>query len=423
MPTYDPRVFRPRLSGRRPAWLALGAICVLVASIGTWNLLRYPPGAGYDAVAHMAYADGLVFGGRLPHGTGEFHNPPGYYAVAGTLDWVARRLGAGEPHRAGMALNLLFLLGTVLLVWQLARELWPGRTRLAIGAAAFAALFPATVKAAAMFHPEMMSLFLCTLALWTSVRSFADRRYVLALGAVLGAAQLTRAFAVWTVLAVAIAFVVARRWRELAVVLAIAALIPLPWYLHQRLTYDRWQVFNRPVPTKPIYERRPVDFYVDPGVPAVVTAPYRPHFLNRALPTSYAELWGDYFGAWTWVGLGKPAAPVRHQLQLQSVVGLLPTLLAVAGWLALLLASLRSPPRLAVAILPLLGIAGYLYFTVSYPSHDGDVLKGSFMLTTMAGWALGFGYALERLRGRLFQVVLALLAVCALAELPFLLYG
>ena len=105
------------MAGSRPArYAARPAICAFVVVLGAWNALRYPPGFGYDAAAHMAYADGLVPGGRLPHGTGEFHIPPGYYAVAGSLDWVARKLGAGEPHRAGMAVNVLFLLGTVLLV-------------------------------------------------------------------------------------------------------------------------------------------------------------------------------------------------------------------------------------------------------------------------------------------------------------------
>ena len=49
---------------------------------------------------------------------------------------------------------------------------------------------------------------------------------------------------------------------------------------------------------KPIYERRPASFYVDPGLPDVFTAPWRPHYLNRAIPTTYTELWGDYFGIW-----------------------------------------------------------------------------------------------------------------------------
>ena len=105
-----------------------------------------------------------------------------------------------------------------------------------------------------------------------------------------------------------------------------------------------------------------------------------------------------------------------------ATVGLLPTFLAIGGWLALLIASLRAPPRLAVALLPGLGILGYLYFTVSYPTGDGDVLKGTYLLSTTAGWALGFGYGLDRMPRRLFIAAVALLAVGAIVELPFLLY-
>ena len=81
---------------------ALAAICAFVVVLGTWNVLHYPPGKGYDAPGHIAYADGLVPGGHLPHGINEWYTPPGYYALAGSADWVVRKLGAGDPHRAGM---------------------------------------------------------------------------------------------------------------------------------------------------------------------------------------------------------------------------------------------------------------------------------------------------------------------------------
>jgi hypothetical protein len=414
------------VAGSRRSRLALAAICAFVVAVGTWNTVHYPPGRGFDALDHMSYADGLVPGGHLPaHGTGEYYTPPGYYAVAGSLDWVARKLGASAygAHRAGMAVNVLFLLGTVLLACRLARELWPGRERIALGAAAFVALLPVGVRTEAMFHPETMSLFLCTLGLWLCVRTFTDRRFAVALGLALGVAQLVRAFSLWTLAAVALALAVGRRFRELVIVVVLAAAVAAPWYVHQRIEYGGSPVFNRPTVTKPLLERRPLRFYVDPGIPDVVVEPYRPNFVNLALPTTYAELWGDWEGVWTWRWPGPPTGMQRHLLQVQSLAGLLPTLAALAGWLLLAPGSLRSPPRLAAALLPPLGILGYLYFTVSYPTPDGDVLKATYMLTTTTGWALAFGVALDRLRGRAWPVAAALLAVCAVAELPFLVYG
>jgi len=85
----------------------------------------------------------------------------------------------------------------------------------------------------------------------------------------------------------------------------------------------------------------------------------------------------------------------------------------------------RAPALLPVALLPGLGILGYLYFTVSYPTSDGDVLKASYMLTTAPGWALGFGLACDRIaaRGPRWGLALAaVLAVIALLSLPFLVY-
>jgi hypothetical protein len=262
------------------------------------------------------------------------------------------------------------------------------------------------------------------------VRTFADPRWAWALGVSLGAVQLVRAFGLWTVAAVLIALLAGRRWRELAISVVLAAAIAAPWYVHQRLEYGGSPAFTQPTTVqgrgasgrpKPIWQRRPLRFYVDPGVPAVITAPWRRHFLNRALPTTYTELWGDYFGVWTWKG-PRPPDDVRARLQLQSVLGLLPTLVAVVGWILLLARSLRRPPLLALALLPGIGMLGYLYFIVGYPTPDGDVLKGTYMLSTATGWAFGFAYALERLRGNWYTLALALLCICALLEVPFLVY-
>jgi hypothetical protein len=110
-----------------------------------------------------------------------------------------------------------------------------------------------------------------------------------------------------------------------------------------------------------------------------------------------------------------------------SIVGLPFTLVALAGWLALLGFAVRHPGRSAerqlVALLPLAALAGVVYFATSYPTPDGDTVKGSFMLTAVPAWAACFGFAFDGLRVRFhrfsaaFVVVLVLLSLVAV---PFL---
>ena len=61
--------------------------------------------------------------------------------------------------------------------------------------------------------------------------------------------------------------------------------------------------------------------------------------------------------------------------------------------------------RQLVALLPLAALAGVLYFATSYPTPDGDTVKGSFMLTAVPAWAACFGFAFDGLRSRVPTVL------------------
>jgi hypothetical protein len=411
-----------------PGWYrpAIGALLALVLALALVNAARFPPDGGYDAVHHIAYADGIVHG-HLPSAVGvsEYYSPPLFYALAGSLTWVGGKVGLGEPHRAVLGLNALVQLGTAVLLLALARELWPGRHLLHAAALGYFAFLPVTTRLGAMFHPEPLDLLLVTAGLYLCARMLRRRsfgaREAVALGVVLGLALLVRQFALYGVGAAGLALLLGRHYRALAVTALATAVVAGPWYVRQAVEYSSPVGFaETPTVQKPIYERRPASFYVDPGFPSVFTAPWRPHYVNRAIPTTYTELWGDYFGIWRWRGDAATLTPaVKRDLRVQSFVGLLPTLLAVGGLVALL----RRRCWLVAAV-PVLGLAGYAYFTIGYPTADGDVLKASYMLTTATAWALCFGYAVDRLaRRRAVGWTLAIvLAAAALAELPFLLY-
>ncbi|HEU5280302.1 MAG TPA: glycosyltransferase family 39 protein [Gaiellaceae bacterium] len=402
------------ITGRGTSLFAAALIAALALGAG-WNAYRYPSGGGYDVRQHREYADLLIHHGKIPgpETRSEYYTPPLFYALAGAASVVGEQVHPGDPHKLGQVLNWLVLVATAAVVWLLARELFPRRPWLQLSALAFFCFLPVVLRVGAMFHPEPLSMLLSAVAVLLAARMLGrgDLRWQLALatGVALGLGQLVRAFSLWTFAAVVLAFAVARAWRPLAVVVLVTAVVTAPWYVRQTVEYGN-PVFDRPTKDEPVWSRRPACFYVCLGLPDVVTQPIRPHFRNEAIPTTYSEIWGDYFGVW------------RGSRERQSVLGLLPTLLAVAGWLLLLVRSRGSPARLPVAVLPGLGLLGYLYFTVGYPTPDGDVLKASYMLTTAPAWAIAFGYAVDRLPSRLRPVAAVVLGASALAALPFLLY-
>jgi hypothetical protein len=403
----------------RSSTVAAIAIAVAFVLVTGWNAAKYPSGLGYDVEQHEQYADLFIHHGEIP-GAGtrsEYYTPPGFYALAGIATLIGEQVHSGDPHKLAQVLNWFVLLATAAVLWLLARELFPGRRWLQVAALGFFCFLPVVLRVGAMFHPEPLSLLLTSVALLLAARILGRREYrlplTIACGVVLGLGQLVRAFSLWTFAAVVIAFLVARvPWRVLAVVVVATAVVASPWYIRQAVKYGN-PVFDRPTPNKPIYDRRPARFYVGLGLPQVFTDPTRPHFVNEAIPTTYSEVWGDYFGVW------------RGNRERQSFLGLVPTLLAVVGWIGLLVLARRRPAMLPVALLPGLGILGYLYFTVSYPTPDGDVLKASYMLTTAPAWALAFGVACDRIasRGCGWAVALGIVLVTiVLLSLPFLLY-
>jgi hypothetical protein len=395
--------------------LVAAALVAVFALVAGWNAYKYPSGSGYDVTQHREYADLLIHHGEIPgpETRSEYYTPPGFYALAGVATVVGEHMHSGDPHKLGQLLNWLVLLATAGVLWLLARELFPNRPWAQVAALGFFCFLPVVLRVGAMFHPEPLSMLLTAVALFLAARMLGrpDYSWQLAVvtGLALGLGQLVRAFSLWTFAAVVLGCLVARAWRPLSLVVIVTAVVASPWYIRQAVKYGD-PVFDRPTPHESIWDRRPASFYVGLGLPEVFTDPIRPHFRNEALPTTYSEVWGDYFGVW------------RGSRERQSFLGLIPTLVALVGWLLLLARSWRVPGRLPTAVLPGLAILGYLYFTVSYPTPDGDVLKASYMLTAAPAWALAFGYGLDRLPSRARLVAAVVLVVSALATIPFLLY-
>jgi 4-amino-4-deoxy-L-arabinose transferase-like glycosyltransferase len=426
----------------RASSIGSAAILALLAFIAVRNAFTYPTRAGYDAPEYIAYARDLVERGDLPpEGTGAYYTPPGFPVLAGAATRLGTALGLDEPERLAQLLNALAIVATGVLVFLLARILWPRRALLWVSAVGFYAFFPTVLKTGAMFHPEPLEMLLTAGALVVLARMVRTRDYswrlAVPLGALLGLGQLVRAWSLWmVVLSMIILVTVAVTDRALrrsalgalGIAVVVAALVPSPWYAHQALRYSN-PVFDQPQPDEFLLARRPLAFYFDARFPDVVTHPWRDRFNDRFLPVFYTETWGDYFGFWSWGSTrGERTDAIDAELTRQSALGLLPTGIALAGVFALLALALtrprEDPGRLVVSLPPVIATSAVLYFAVAYPTKDGDTIKGTYAMAAVPALAVSFGFAFDRLSQRPWVgiVLASVLAASALAMLPFLVW-
>ena len=422
----------------RPYRTLVGAILAAEAALLGWDAWHYDWLRGYDAYANDLYADIVAADQRLPSEaeSGAWHTPPLWFAVAGALRRAATGLGWEHVQRPGQLLAAAAGLAVCVLILLVSRSLWPERRVLHLVALAVAGTSPALVRASAMYHPETLAVALATGGILVAIRGLGSRptvRVGLGAGSLLGLAALTRGWAL-PVLAAVLAVLALdgcrrRAWGPSVALLASALVLVGPWLVNQQVAHGDPLAFNRVAPPESLLERRPASFYLGPRALRVFDHPVTPLFRNELVPHLYADWWGDWALTWDSPPPPEPAvllpSHVVAQRARQSLVGLVPTTLALSGIVALALLAARSRSA-ALAVLPLAtaGVAlAYLLFAVRFPSTAGDTIKATYLLMTLPATSIGAAFVVDTLwpGGRAWGIALAAaIATLVAVQLPFL---
>jgi hypothetical protein len=445
------------------AWLTIALSLLMIVYVGAWNAAKYPIILGYDAQPNAAYGHILLDQHHIPRPdqSGESNQPPAYYFLAEVASragheifgWLeARPFTAQLPeasYRGAQILNVVLVFLTALCVLWLARVIAPDRPWVWAASVGFFAFLPVVSKVEAMLHPENLNMLCSAAAIAALTHMLVRRRFsrfpLIVLAVAVGLGLATRLSMIFIVVALGLGTLYAasdasiRRiipWRKVGAVVAVVGVIALPWATYravvqhsgplngtsrliQSALHPRQHLLSDWMTTHADF------FHLSSGV---FTSPWRSNFKNEALPETYVEMWGDWLGNFAWSSYDpSPSAPVQHVLEDQSYIGVLPTLLAIAGWLALVGRAARRNRALApLALVPLLTVGGYLYRSYVALTHDGDLLKAVYAVNSAPVWALGFGLATAWLgsRSRLARYgMIVLFAIFAVLELRFTMYG
>jgi tetratricopeptide (TPR) repeat protein len=425
----------------RVAWCLAIA---LAAGVRGWNALAGPLLWGYDAGGHLQYVLHLDVYRALPwadQGWSLFH-PPLHYG----LGWLLAQAGSGGILMRGLSLlgGGLSLATAACAAWWVGRAA-PGRAELPLVAFCAVAFLPVQLAVGNMPGNEMTQSLLAVAAftsfaagelrggpawrrdlrsgLWLGLALLAKHNAVLSLAALSASPLLLSLFEA------APRRALVRGAGRAALIGGVALLLAAPVYLRNVAAFgtpfpaagDVFPLVSWIESQQPPGERSLGDYLSFPPRLFVEPDPLAPHLLR--------SVWGSvYLSAWAETHLEPPEATRPRELRVRGVLaalGLLPTLLALAGAL-LVVRDARRGRLLASAVplralgLPLLaltaaGVAGMLVFSWRVPTWAA--LKASYLLPLSLPFAFFLCRALEALadRARLRSLLLALLSVTALA--------
>jgi uncharacterized repeat protein (TIGR01451 family) len=310
-------------------------------------------------------------------------------------------LARSEAWSAGQLIALVCGAGFLLVTGLIAREVWPGNDRRAVAAGGFAAAYPVVYRMSVLFHPEMPFALLCALALLVFLR--ASRRgwptgLGWALGALLGAAAITRQPAVVIIVCFAAAAIYLARRQAMPFLGRAAILVVLiagPWWGYAAARWHNPLQSNLAPRQSLMMSSQPLSFYVSFPLRRLVVHPYRDDFSNQLLPKLHADLWSDWFEV---IHGRDPTHLERITASSQSVLGLVGDALALGGLFALalpgairVLRGSRTPANVGLGLLAVLALSAFAAFVVElvrFPQRYGDPIKSSYLLFTAPAWAI-----------------------------------
>jgi len=397
---------------RERAWLVAAALVAAAALLARLhNAFAYPPLHDYDAAGHALNVFAL-YQGRLPdpHSWSGFH-PPLYYAL-GALLWHA--LPEAIPvHAALRILSAAAGFGAIAIAWRALRRVVSPADAAVV--AALVACAPVVAIATSMLGNETSCALFTTAALARTMRIPDDpraaRRHgsVSALLAALAALSKSTGLVALGVVGLAYAWRLRRAgvsfaMRAMLAMGGVALVLLLPQY--GRLAIETRSPLGvisggqladqagNEMSVQPPGERHLADYVSFPV--AALVAPYQdaPGMVQSVPGPLYAGTWADAQGAF----LPTQVSVVRDAAAGAALLGLVPTLLAIAG----LVRILRRSELRAVAATPLvfaaLLFAAFLAQTWVVPRYTA--VKASYLLSALLPAALALAVGVAEASGR-----------------------
>ena len=383
----------------------------IIIFILTYNILHYTPLLGYDAEAHINYVDHLSR--YLPkkidlpsdEETREFFNPPLAYLVPSLAQVICRNtiesfdfLADCRPiyAKATQIFQSILYLLTIFFNLLLLKKFNNQKSIINVGYLLLVSLLAANYRTISMIRGEpyilfFLSLFLLLFFECSKNKFIFDKKYVIAFGITIGLIGLSRqwGFLLFPPLIILGFFnlVIYKKdyFKFVFSSLFIGFLVSAWFYINLFLQYGSFTAFNKErLPFS--FSNKPLNFYIpeSESLYYLFYKPIRPHLNNQFITTLYSDLWGDYWGYFSFTSLyldvGRNQMLIGDYLANVNKISLLTTGIIIFLYFK---SNRHFKESFLVRYLNLtvvFSFIGFLWFLLSYYESTGDTIKATYFI-------------------------------------------
>jgi hypothetical protein len=436
--------------------------CVVNLIVLTNSILHIPK-IGYDVSSNLSYI--VILSNRLPSSADivEFFNPPLPFVIPSLFNDVCNAVVPGPTTffkgldvkwdcrgydgKFAQFLNLLLSIGITLILLLICEQIKPGNRYFKLSVLVLLSVLTVYYKTFSQVRGEPYLLFFIVLSIYLLLRILEDAsfnlRHVLLLGSSLGLMMLTRQWGAFVYPAIILLFVwiflrdrqlVVRSLKPILLSMLISAFIGGWFYIHLYLSEGSITAFNIKSPGFSL-ANLPPDFFRGTGLKnfELFKDPVRPKFNNLFFPTLYSDLWGDYWGYFTFYkqnsGSKDSSGRTVALLGQVNLFAILPTIILFVGaCLGVVQLLRRNVPmtfeELSLAFINLIALtslAGFMWFIISYYPTSQATLKATYIIQFFIVLLFPAAELLEKVRTwkpAFYWVMITLLLIVLVHNLP-----
>tara|TARA_X000000368_G_C23032912_1_gene713376 strand:+ start:182 stop:1495 length:1314 start_codon:yes stop_codon:yes gene_type:complete len=409
-----------------------------------YNILHYAPILGYDAEAHFSYVDYLSRylpkEIKLPSQdeTREFFNPPIGYLFPSFAQLVCRNiiesnnlLADCQPvyGKATQVFQTILYVITICINLFTLKLVTKSKNIFNVEYLILISLLAVNYRTISMIRGETYILFFLSLFLLV-IQKAENRNYDLSLkqiiysGVIIACIALSRqwGFLLFVPLIVLLIYKNTKLnyfkfWSKSA---SIGALLSSWFYVGLYQNYGSFTAFNMESKGFSLNNQN-LSFYIPnfSQLEFLFTKPIRPNLNNQFISILYSDLWGDYWGYFTFTSRflndGRNQLNIGDYLARVNIVSIITTFIII---IFCFLAYKKYKSNFIIQYVNLawiVSLVGYLLFTISYPNTTGDTIKSTYIIQAfhlMVFLASIYFYDLKRVNKKMYTgIIIALIVI------------